>query len=1201
MSSGSTTTSYTSYTADAFGAANGVLAVSKQPWGEFFGSPPGTQRIKDYDIRSRSTRILPEAYEGQNEKLSQEAEFLAYTDQNFYTSVVMPFHLVEDANYVTWSKTIYDRQMPTLVPELGVSRILTNRRISKTASFVRRGMSYFFEHGFMETPVGRLNYQNTLKQMALNILEFAKFDVVHTLMTSQAANLRWERKFAVYKNKRLADLFANQIWMWACLQKVPNALQILDSRVTEWMAKYHGEADTWILAAPIQAYMQLVPAERIEYLRAGPAGPQRLQDGPRALTRIMTSQAFFARTYDIDASGSVDVLSSEAQIGEYNEMRDRERDTDYEGYVSKSRHIRIYNETANEWYECRLRWALEACQRFDAQGKLLGPSDAHDSNSDDLKGADEDLFSYVDADTGARQQTRLFGHMEEAYFPAGDKLNLAKTAIAALSREYAKRGSTFESIWAAGQQLVDEIDRAGLPTGDALARFTAALGASGTTPTLGADAMTEIMPGLQSYEGLVAISKTAAGGPYQETAALFVAAIKALVARLRTYFPGSYLLDGRFASPWWSQNNKIAAAETTFFENAVARARIPLFNLTRQVSTVADAEGRTGASIASDATYARVYREQRAAAEKRRTAAGAVAEPAVLLPAAIGAAWTPAQKRTAISAATLLAGVGTSKASAEQTKMLYTTVAQRIAERVGATAGQAQPAAAGAGGGEEEPAAAPATTVYDFGRTDVTAEALERDVLALKTPFGSTGDAIKTRLAAVAGQLVPDSTKQARNINYGEAYQGAGRTTLLAGPQLVRDLARAAAVDGNVNLPFVPASPNNPGSPMTYGELQRLGREWQDEASDVSEAMVDADAPASDSIPAFEGAIASELSLFTQHMPITLHSGARLGADMDYGDGALGADFDDVVGGRSGRGRAPARDDAAAEAETAPMRRAWRNVRLAAGGNRLLAAVAHVYDFTPVHKLAFVRWIDNNIIVPIAFIIARPHAEYTMLSGIKCLAGERMGSYLHQPGKFELGDDVEVQSHTGTYTYKSKAFVKEENHVFVARNIFAAGCRGGLGVRLFDPRTYSPNGVHTGQDSIFVLAVPYASGEADGAPISLTGQADVNGQPYSIAQRKSLDYIGVSYYNKLWGWRDVLQADEAGGYGALDQVSDNRNKNTLCFRGQTFFYYRADGTFKVVQLGSGHWGRYVYLGCNAARNGEHVAFERPSLANYIEA
>jgi hypothetical protein len=1142
---------YTSYQADAFGAANGVVAVSQSPWAEFFGQPRFTGNQSAYDVARRDTWTLPEAYAGQSVKMAQETEFMVYSDENFYTTRVMPMQIVAHANGVNWNVTEYANQMPTLVPELGVSRLLSSTKRSNSASFDRRGLSFFMEHGFMHTVEGRQHYVNTLKQLALSIIEFAKFDVIYTLLTSQHANLEWEKKFSVYKGKRLAELFANQIWMWACLQKFKNGATLLDTKISSWMERYKGLADTWIFAPQVQAYLQTVPSERIDYYKAGPAGPQRLIDGVRALTKIGTADAFFARSYDIDADGPKDILGAPAQIGEYAEMRDRERDTNYERYASKNRHVRIYDEDADGWFECKLQWALDECRRFDAKsGAVLEMSALYQPMIEGL-GADarRDVFSFFNADAQRFEPVRLFGQMEEEYFPAADKLSLARTALAAARREWASANSaTFDQAYQQGLALVDEIDASTDVTPLGPNTF---LGAEYTA----AAAPTTIPGGYQSYAGIKAIAAAKidpadASSDFvkkSKVAADFVKAIDSLTSKLGVYFPGSYVLDPKFASPWWSENGRVATAGDVFFENAIARARVPLFETTGTL-----AKPDKDAAKASKTAFESAYKAYLARARTRqdKTSSGPIALPETL------AAVDPSKYPLALAAAVLLSSVGVVADDTPRSKALFDNVYASILSKI----------------------------VIPKFEGVVSRDQLIEHVLE-ENPTAFRRDTLTQKIRGAFANITGDPENEGANI----ATADPKRTTLLAGHAFMKKLYKD--VRANKPLAFVPASPADPERPMSLAELRRAAAADALNDDRMADEYADADAPASSLAPAFAGQIASELSTQVAHLALlrTAGSGASTTASIGaaYDDGG-----DEYMGVRPRLERRRA-DGALSEAASAPMQRAWEKVRRLAGGDRLLAAVAHTYDFTPVRKIAFERMIANNIVLPLAFIIARPHATYNMLTAIKCLSGERMGAYLQQPGRFEVGDDVDVQAHIASYTYKSKAVVYDPKHVFVARNVFANGCLGGMGSRTFTER-YAAGAEHTGRESIFVLAVPYASHEANGAPISLTGQAEVNGQGFSIARTNTVDYIGVEYYNARWGWRQALRGDETASFGALDGVSERTNINVLMFRGTAFYFDPQTQQFTELEHPNGHWPT-AYVGCRNVRNGDLAEFDQARM------
>jgi hypothetical protein len=148
---------------DAFG--NNSFSSADNPWAAFFGAPTAPWKTTSYDKYDRHNYNLPEAYVGKNEQISQTIDELIYTDETFYTTVLLPFNFTDQMG-VTWDKWEFNEHFTGIVPEQGVSRLVSSHRETHQESFIRRGLAAMFEHGFMSTPQGRANYFLTLAQIA---------------------------------------------------------------------------------------------------------------------------------------------------------------------------------------------------------------------------------------------------------------------------------------------------------------------------------------------------------------------------------------------------------------------------------------------------------------------------------------------------------------------------------------------------------------------------------------------------------------------------------------------------------------------------------------------------------------------------------------------------------------------------------------------------------------------------------------------------------------------------------------------------------------------------------------------------------------------------------------------------------------------------------------------------------------------------
>ena len=265
--------------------------------------------------------------------------------------------------------------------------------------------------------------------------------------------------------------------------------------------------------------------------------------------------------------------------------------------------------------------------------------------------------------------------------------------------------------------------------------------------------------------------------------------------------------------------------------------------------------------------------------------------------------------------------------------------------------------------------------------------------------------------------------------------------------------------------------------------------------------------------------------------------------------------------------------------------------------NPLEKALIHIYEALPITKQALYRFAQHNIVVPINFLVTRPHMTYRTLFAIKCLAGREMGSTYYRPGLFEIGNDAKVQGQFGSFTFYMKAIVKQPKHVRIAKHIYLSGYVGGTGVVPIHPDSYvAGKGDYTGQ-SIIVLALPYST-DIKGI-FSLTGTLTLGEHAsYSLEHDGSIQYETAVRYNKIWGWNAANQG-ESYESSPWDGVSESMNNNVLCHQGHQFMF---DGKhFRILKEGQGHFGKNTYLGRNKVSQGLMERFETPDWAGYVHA
>ncbi len=174
MSAGGT---HLAYAADPPDISQTQFVTQNDPFTYFFGAPKGYYPTSAYDAKKRSTWALPDAFKGQSEQLGQTIELLTMTHSNWYTKIAMPTQKVDNIS-VQWDRWEYNATLAPIVPEMGVVRLLNSRRIARTETFIRRGLGFQLEHGFMRTAEGVRHYLTQLAQLQQSIVETNNFGVL---------------------------------------------------------------------------------------------------------------------------------------------------------------------------------------------------------------------------------------------------------------------------------------------------------------------------------------------------------------------------------------------------------------------------------------------------------------------------------------------------------------------------------------------------------------------------------------------------------------------------------------------------------------------------------------------------------------------------------------------------------------------------------------------------------------------------------------------------------------------------------------------------------------------------------------------------------------------------------------------------------------------------------------------------------------
>lgn len=1045
------------------------LSMPKDPWSAVFGDPRYPHNASPYDIHNRTTLTLPDAFVGLRQKLSETIEREVFHDGNWHLRTVMPFDEYPDGMVVTWNEIRFNRHLASPTPELGVVRLVESKRIENSASFVRYGIGYYMQHGFMSTREGLMYHMEHLRQMAQAALETAKFDVVFSLKQHANVHKRWEIENGVFQGMKLEAALANRVWMFAAMQKYKRPLNLIDTRVTETMNKYGGKADTWIIPPQIINYLENVPDEYLSYKEAGPRGPDIVFDRTQHFGILNKNQVFVSRTYHTDAiTGREDVLSQRSEIGEYYLMEDRHKD-DHTGYRSRWRHIQIYDEDSNRWHEVSLQWALDHSMLFNADNspRYSNESVMYDHRLSGDAG-EVDIWRYYQPDGqggGEYRNARYFGEIPEDYFTVQDKLEWANTAIAWINRNNSDAAG-FTAAWNEKLTQLSARDTAGFIEGE---------------DDIGA-----------GYQQLSAEHKATFGKV-------------ANAIRQLTYNPS------------------METDEEMYLEFMLPH-RTAVYRKTDEAGDDDSYERFVAAAI--DAVHGQAPVDTRDAQSK------------------LGNSELDSYKKMIIAAIGRLG-----KAEADDT--VY-EIAQNLSGR--------------------------------------SLQAVQKDAAARITDnigafsLKSAKD-VETNLSRFT-----DNFKQlwAQYRNNSTGSQGWEKTDMLASPTWMATLANHLENGGSTN--YMPADPDRPDLVMSRERLLRdtlhhRERRVTPDQRRRARASIGTVHPSfhveissrnhgSESLRSVCEGHAAQLayqiaSQQTQTFGAEHDSLPLVGAErMQAAIAALGDAVHQPISLDADMDIGAILDDTARKGSVT-----WNTSKAgieAEAQNDLQKTLALAFDAQQIDKRAYLRCIKNDLVYPLAHIINRPHMAYNMLMAIKCLSGYEMGRTITKPGEFEIQDDAATHAHLGTYIYYSKAVVQRPQHVFVAQEIYSNGYLGGSGVEAIRPEDYKAGGGEYNGQSIICMAVPYNSGIK--GIFSCTGSLDLaEYNDYKTAETGQLQYVTAARYNGIYGWNEARLVDDFDK-GPYDGVAEVVNNNVVSYQGHTFYWSPNDKSFRVVALGTGHWG-----------------------------
>lgn len=394
-------------------------------WHQFFGPPAGEIRTNPYDKYQYETYTLPDAYVGKNIFIRDTIEGFLDTTNNWYTTVALPIQ-VTDQLHVTWNEFRFDQALASIVPEEGISRLITSSKEAREDHTIRHGLAFVLEHGFMTTEEGRRQYLLNIQQIAQSVQETNNYDVISALLNCREYEREWEKRHSMIRTP-WNELGKREVMEFAIVQKDFRGFEILHEKYKSRLNRYGVTPSMWIFPPGLALYATFSPTVA-DYAKETPG--VELSTGPEALGSFRGVNVYETREFDVrNGELPINLLQRRVQIGEHYYMRNHHSDnTKYK--TNTSMDIVVYNEDRDDWEKISFRDAMNHVHRFRNDGTL-------DTDDFGVDAPPNDLFSYKTtdySDDNSHSWCDVFGQMEDRHLSAEALRAFCESAEAFLRR-----------------------------------------------------------------------------------------------------------------------------------------------------------------------------------------------------------------------------------------------------------------------------------------------------------------------------------------------------------------------------------------------------------------------------------------------------------------------------------------------------------------------------------------------------------------------------------------------------------------------------------------------------------------------------------------------------------------------------------------------------------------------------------------------
>ncbi len=371
------------------------------PLSSWFGVPVD-QEVFARDDNWNDHYQLPHALKGKNTYLREVVTGLVRERASWLNSEPDGLPIAQASSpTITWDEWKYSDGLMDLEPEEGVARLVESSYESNRAVMSRKGKAVLWEHGFLFSEKGQIQYVRQIQQITNHINKELELDAAMAMLNTRVKDIQWiaahDPKFTLPYDQ----IIARKMIDFAAWQKRERAPEMMIDERKE-MFSTRGITPGFIaLAHSGEYYLRGVGPEKTRYDSAGAAGPARLLQNPfennnsfRGLRVHYTPKFTGFKTGQL----AMDPFIRDRIVGEYYRAFGPPLSAiDVETYKTEQLAIEVMDFGQNDWARLSADDAIECMFIFDGSGDdafVMGtaPGDRHEFGPPNKDGHVDVLF-----------------------------------------------------------------------------------------------------------------------------------------------------------------------------------------------------------------------------------------------------------------------------------------------------------------------------------------------------------------------------------------------------------------------------------------------------------------------------------------------------------------------------------------------------------------------------------------------------------------------------------------------------------------------------------------------------------------------------------------------------------------------------------------------------------------------------------------